>query len=74
MNAQFADTVADALRIAGMTLGQPVQARSDQRPGPVVPQAQSPAPEGFRLPQLQHLSFINDASRHIKAEGPLRTA
>ena len=60
VNTQFTDAVSDAPCISDMTVSQSIEARGDQRSGTVIAQAQSPLSECIGLPELEHLSFIND--------------
>ena len=55
MNAQFANTFADRLDVAGMPLSEPIQSRSDNRSGAVVPEPQTPFPKHFGLLEDKHM-------------------
>jgi hypothetical protein len=67
VDAQLADAVPDAPSIPDMAIGQSIEARGNQRPSTLIAQAQPPPPERLSLPELQHVSFIDDPSRLLKA-------
>ena len=55
VDAQFADTITDRLDIACMPLGQPIQPRSDHRPGAVILEPLAPLSKRLGLLQLKHM-------------------
>lgn len=53
LDAQFADTIANRLGVAGVPLSQPIQSRGDHRTRTMVLEPQAPLSERLRLLQFE---------------------
>lgn len=54
MNPKLEDAIAHSLRVTGVSVGQAVEPRGNERFRPTIFQAQPPAPERLGLPELKH--------------------
>lgn len=55
VDAQFADALANRFGVACVSLGQPIQSRSDHRTSPVILEPQAPLSKRLCLLQLKHM-------------------
>lgn len=56
VDSQFADSFANRLDIAQVTISQPIQTRRNQRASALVFQSLAPLAEGFGLLEFEHAS------------------
>jgi hypothetical protein len=65
MDRHFTHALADRSNIAGISRLKPFDPANDLRPGPNVPQPIEPAPELFRLADLDHAPPIGDSAAFV---------